>query len=35
MPKLKSYKEAMAALKEVSYFLEYKGHGHIYLFLIF
>jgi len=26
-PKLKSYKEAVVALEEVSRFLEFKGHG--------
>ena len=27
IPTLKSYKEAITALEEVSYYLEYKGHG--------
>ena len=27
LPRLKTYKEAITALEDVSYFLEYKGHG--------
>ena len=27
LPKLKTYKEAITSLEEVSRFLEYKGHG--------